>query len=120
MSAPPAQTVDEYIAAFPEPAQLAMTALRALVHEVAPMVTERISYAMPTFDLGGTPLIYFGAWKKHIGVYPVNGRVAAAFADELRGYTMGRGSLQLPLASAMPMELVRKIVAFRMTEVRGA
>jgi uncharacterized protein YdhG (YjbR/CyaY superfamily) len=116
MAATPAKTIDEYIAGFPSEAQTAMRALRALVHEVAPTATERISYAMPTFDVDGKLLISFAAWKKHIGVYPIAGRLAEAFAAELAGYKTGRGSVQLPLAKPMPLALVRRMLGVRMQE----
>ena len=117
MATPAAKSIDEYIAGYPAEAQTAMTALRALVYDVAPAATERISYAMPTFDVGGELLIHFAAWKKHIGLYPVGGRLAEAFAAELAGYKMGRGSVQLPLATPMPLGLVRRMLGFRMQEL---
>lgn len=113
MAPQPAATIDQYIAGFPAETQRILQQLRALVRDVAPDVTERISYAIPTFDLRGSLLIAIAGWKHHIGLYPVNGHVAEALATELAPYRMGRGSVQLPLAKPMPVELVRRIVELR-------
>ena len=113
MAPQPAATIDQYIAGFPAETQRILQQLRALVHEVSPGATERISYAIPTFDLRGSLLIAIAGWKHHIGLYPVTGRVAEALAAELATYKMGRGSVQLPLVKPMPLELVRRIVELR-------
>jgi uncharacterized protein YdhG (YjbR/CyaY superfamily) len=113
-------SVDEYIAALPSTSQAASRQLRALVHDTVPGVTERISYDMPTFDLKGQPMIYFGAWKKHIGFYPATGRVVAHFGEEFAPYKLGPGTIQFPLDEPLPLDLIRRIIAFRATEVRTA
>ena len=113
-------SIDDYIAALPPESQRVAAALRALVHDTVGGVTERISYDMPTFDLKGQPLIYFGAWKKHIGLYPATGRVVAHFSDEFAAYKLGPGTIQFPLNAPMPMELIRRIVAFRASELKLA
>ena len=114
-----ASSIDEYIAGFPPETQKVLEELRALIRATAPNVTEKISYAIPTFDLNGQYLVYFGAWKKHIGLYPITGGVAEAFKEELKPYKSGKGSVQLPLGQPMPMDLIRRIIEFRVKEVTG-
>lgn len=114
------RSIDDYIAALPQESQGVASQLRALVHDTVSGVTERISYNMPTFDLKGQPLIYFGAWKKHIGVYPATGRVVAHFGKEFAPYKVGVGTIQFPLAKPMPMDLIRRIIEFRASELRSA
>ena len=113
-------SIDEYIASLPHESQAVASQLRALVHDTVSGVTERISYDMPTFDLKGQPMIYFGAWKKHIGFYPATGRVVAHFGDEFAPYKLGPGTIQFPLDKPMPVDLIRRIIAFRADEVRTA
>ena len=82
------QTIDEYMANFPAQAQTVMQRLRALIHEIAPEATEKISYGIPTFVLGQN-LVHFAAYKNHIGFYPRFQRRRA-----FRGRTEGLRNLQ--------------------------
>ena len=112
-------SIDEYIAGFPPETQKVLKELRALIKSTAPRVTEKISYAMPTFDLNGHYLVYFAAWKKHVGFYPVNAAIQKKFKEELKAYKSGKGSLQFPLGQPLPKDLIRKIVKLRIAEVTG-
>jgi uncharacterized protein YdhG (YjbR/CyaY superfamily) len=114
------RSIDDYIAALPPESQAPSSQLRALVHDAVSGVTERISYNMPTFDLKGQPLIYFGAWKKHIGLYPATGRVVAHFGKEFAPFKLGPGTIQFPLNAPMPLDLIRRIIEFRASELRSA
>ena len=113
-------SVDDYVASLPSSWQAVAAQLRALIHDTVDGVSERISYDMPTFDLKGQPLIYFGVWKKHIGLYPATGRVVAHFGDEFAPYKLGPGTIQFPLDKPMPMDLIRRIIEFRASELRSA
>lgn len=109
------QTIDEYIAGFPGDVQEILEELRATIKKVAPKAEETISYGMPTFKLNGTYLIYFAAFKNHIGLYPTPGGIEE-FKKELSVYKNGKGSVQFPLDEPMPLGLIRKIVKFRVQE----
>jgi uncharacterized protein YdhG (YjbR/CyaY superfamily) len=112
------QTIDTYIAGFPEDVQAILQQIRRTIHETAPEATEAISYGMPTFKLHGN-LVHFGAFKSHIGFYPVPSGVEA-FKDELAAYKQGKGSVQFPLDKPMPLDLIRRIVEFRVQESKAA
>lgn len=116
---PKISTVDDYIAESPPETQEILEALRALVRETAPGVTESISYDMPTFNLNGHYLAYVAAWKKHVSLYPVTAGVAKTFGDEIKSYQSGKGTLKFPLDKPMPMELIRRVIEFRMEEISG-
>ncbi|PSK95327.1 iron chaperone [Taibaiella chishuiensis] len=106
-------SVSAYIASFPKEAQQAMQHIRALIRAAVPAVTESISYAMPAFRLDGRPLVYFAAYKQHIGFYPAPvGH--ADFAADLAGYKTGKGSVQFPLKRPMPDALILKILQHRL------
>ena len=116
-----ASTIDQYIAEFPPATQKVLAEMRALIRATAPEATETISYAIPTFDMGERHLVHFAGYERHVGFYPTSSGIAA-FEDELRQYKRGRGSLQFPLGQPLPVDLIRRIVEFRVAEEseRGA
>ena len=107
-------TIDDYIAAQPSAVQPILQRIRSIVRDEAPGARETISYRMPAFRLGGV-LLYFAAFKKHIGIYPpVHGD--AALLKALAPYRGGKGNLSFPLARAMPYELIRRVARQRVKE----
>ncbi|TMI45079.1 hypothetical protein E6H19_05745 [Candidatus Bathyarchaeota archaeon] len=117
MSAKKFETIDEYIESFPENVQSVLEKLRATVQEAAPEAVQSISYDMPTFKLNGKRLVYFSAWKNHIGFYSIP-RGNETFRKELSPYEGEKGSLRFPLEKPIPYDLVKKIVTFRMKEIQ--
>jgi uncharacterized protein YdhG (YjbR/CyaY superfamily) len=117
-SAATATSIDDYIAGFPPATRKALEQVRALIRGVAPDATEKISYAIPTFDLNGRHLVHFAGFAKHIGFYPIPSGIEA-FKAELAAYKQGRGSVQFPLDKPMPLDLIRRIVEFRVAENRA-
>lgn len=109
------KTIDEYIAGFPQDVQEILEKVRMTIREAAPDAEETISYQMPTFTLNGRYLIYFAAYKKHIGLYPVP-RGAEEFKEELSAYKGGKGTVRFPLDKPIPFDLISRIVKFRMKE----
>ena len=109
------QSIDEYIATFPEDIQARLDTMRATIKAAAPGAEERISYQMPTFVLNGH-LVYFAAWKNHIGFYPASGGAVEAFKDEISPYVTAKGSVRLPNDKPLPLELISKIVQYRVSE----
>lgn len=106
--------IDEYIQTFPEDVQKKLQEIRQVIRENAPEATEKISYGMPTFYLKGN-LVHFAAYSGHIGFYPVPSGIEE-FEDELKEYKTGKGTLQFPLTQELPLELIRKIIQFRVEE----
>lgn len=110
------ETIDEYIKTFPKDVQTILGKIRKVIGKAAPDAVEGISYGLPAFTLNGKPLVYFGAWKKHIGFYATPaGNVA--FKKELSVYQGAKGSVQFPLDEPMPYDLIEKIAKFRVREV---
>jgi uncharacterized protein YdhG (YjbR/CyaY superfamily) len=91
--------------------------IRTLVLELAPDVAEDLKYGIPTFILHGN-LVHYAAFKKHIGFYPVPSGMEA-FKEELKVYKQGKGSVQFPLDQPLPLDLIRRMVAFRVAENLG-
>lgn len=110
-----AKSIDDYIANFPKEVQLVLEQVRATIKAAAPEAEEAISYAMPTFKLEGKNLVHFAGYKNHIGFYATpTGH--EAFADDLSAYKQGKGSVQFPLDQPMPLDLIARIVAFRVEQ----
>lgn len=109
------KTIDEYISTFPENVQEKLGKIRNIIRNAVPEAKETISYGMPTFNLNGSYLIYFAAWKNHISFYPVPSG-AEGFEDELSPYLSGKGTAKFPLKKPIPYDLVEKIVEYRLKE----
>jgi uncharacterized protein YdhG (YjbR/CyaY superfamily) len=107
-------SIDDYIARCPKDIQETLQKIRATVHEASPEAKETISYQMPAFALGGV-LVYFAAFKDHIGFFPTSSGIAH-FQKELTAYKTSKGTIQFPLDKPIPFDLIRKIVLFRVKE----
>jgi uncharacterized protein YdhG (YjbR/CyaY superfamily) len=103
-------TIDEYIKSFPEETQKILQQLREDLQQMVPEAKQKISYAIPTFMLNGN-LIHFAGYKNHIGLYP-GGKAVEALADDLKNYKTSKGTVQFPIDKPLPMDLIKKIVAF--------
>jgi uncharacterized protein YdhG (YjbR/CyaY superfamily) len=106
--------VDEYIAAFPPGVRAILRKIRATVAAAAPDASEKISYRMPAFAQDGI-LIYYAAFKNHIGVFPpVSGN--PRLERSLSRYTGPKGNLKFPIDEPVPYHLVKRIVALRLRQ----
>ncbi len=108
------KSIDEYISKFPEEVQEKLEGIRGTIREAAPGAKEVISYGMPAFRRNRV-LVYFAAHKAHIGFYPTSSGISN-FREELSGYKQSKGAVQFPLDEDIPLELVRRIVRFRVKE----
>lgn len=112
------QDIDSYISKFPEDIGIILNQIRHCIHKAAPTARETISYNMPSFKQNNKILVYFAAFKNHIGFYALpSGN--KEFQKELSQYKTGKGSIQFPLGSDLPYELIGKIVHFRIREVEN-
>jgi len=109
-------SIDEYIAAFPEQTQKLLEELRSAIKTSAPEVKEKITYQMPTFDLNGRHLVFFSAYKHHIGLYPVPVG-SEAFQKEISQYKSAKSALNFPIDKPLPLKLIRQVVKLRVAEI---
>lgn len=114
MTATTSSKIDDYIARFPPDVQQLLKQVRATIKETAPEAQETIKYAMPAFVLQGD-LVYFAAFKTHIGFYATP-TAHESFQAELSAYKTGKGSVQFPLDQPMPLDLIARMVAFRVQQ----
>jgi uncharacterized protein YdhG (YjbR/CyaY superfamily) len=106
--------IDSYIADFPETTQALLQQIRATIQAAAPEATETINYAIPTFVYHGN-LVHFAGYKQHIGFYPGAAGIEA-FKEEIRQYKWAKGSVQFPLNEPLPLDLVTRIVTYRLAQ----
>lgn len=110
-----AKTVDGYIAKQSKSVQPILKKLRTLIRKTAPKADESISYGLIGYKLNKKPLVYFGAWKNHIGFYATpSGNVA--FKKEIAPYKKAKGSVNFPLDEKIPYALIAKMVTYRVKE----
>jgi uncharacterized protein YdhG (YjbR/CyaY superfamily) len=109
------QSIDQYIAACSPKVRAILRKLRSTIKQAAPPEAEElISYRMPAFRLRGI-LVYFAAFKNHIGMFPPikgDARLEAAVAK----YAGPKGNLKFPLDQPFPYALVTRIVKFRVKQ----
>ena len=109
------KNVDEYINSFPLEIQEILKNFRKLVRENAIEAKEELVYGMVGYKLCGKPLVYFGAFKSHLGFYATpTGH--EQFKEALSIYKQGKGSVQFPFDRPIPYDLVKEIVEFRVEE----
>lgn len=112
-------SIDQYITEAPAEVKQILINIRSLISEKAPEAVSCIAYNMPAFKYHKKPLVYFAAFKNHIGFYALpSGNVA--FQKELTKYKTGKGSIQFPLDQEIPYDLIGQIVEFRVVEMNDA
>ena len=103
------KNIDQYIAGFTQDVQEILEEIRLTVIKAAPDLYETIKYGMPTFTLKGN-LVYFGAFKKHIGFYPPISTGSVEFRKKLDSYEGKNAHSYFPLEKPIPYSLIDKIV----------
>lgn len=107
--------IEKYILQFPEDVQAILHKIRRLINDNAPGAVELMSYGMPGYKTNKKPLVYFAAFKNHIGLYATPA-AHSEFKEELSKYKQGKGSVQFPIDKPMPYELIKRIVKFKVKE----
>jgi uncharacterized protein YdhG (YjbR/CyaY superfamily) len=110
------RTIDDYLAGLPDGPKQILSQLREAVRAAAPGAAEKISYQMPAYDLDGI-LVYFAAFKKHVGFYPTSSGISA-FERELAPYAVSKGTVRFPFDKPLPLKLIARIVKYRVAENR--
>jgi uncharacterized protein YdhG (YjbR/CyaY superfamily) len=108
------RNIGEYIAGFPEEVRAILEKIRMTIRKAAPGAEESISYQMPAFKLKGR-LVYFAAFKAHIGFYPLTTAIKK-FKKELSVYEGSKGTVRFPFTKPIPYALISRIVKFRVKE----
>jgi len=111
------ESVDDYIGTFPPDVQTVLQAVRDTIHAAAPDAQESISYQIPTFSIGGRPVVYLAGWKKHISLYPLP-ELDETLKPQVAPYLSGQGTAKFLLAKPIPLDLIAVLVE-RLVAQRG-
>ena len=111
------KNIDEYFSSVPEEVRHILQQIRETIHKAAPKAEEVISYNIPAFKQNNV-LVYFAAFKDHIGFFPTS-KPIVVFKKELSKYKTSKGTIQFPLNKKIPLGLISKITKFRLREDLG-
>ncbi len=109
-----ARNIAEYISFHPEIVQVQLKKLHQTIKKAAPLAEEMISYQMPAFKFHRA-LVYFAAYKNHIGFYPTGSSITS-FKKELSAYESSKGTVRFPIDKPLPLPLIARMVKFRVKE----
>lgn len=109
-----ANTIEEYIDAHPANIKKLLKQMRSTIRKAAPDAEEAIKYGIPTLIQNGN-LVHFAGYQNHIGFYPAPMGIEA-FKSETAQYEAGKGTLQFPVDKPLPLDLVTRIVRYRVTQ----
>jgi uncharacterized protein YdhG (YjbR/CyaY superfamily) len=106
------KSIDEYLAGVPEPARGTLIKTRAAIKAAAPSeATETISYGMPAFKYKGI-LVWYAAFANHCSLFP-GASIVEAFKDDLKDFSVSKGTIRFPLDKPLPAALVKRLVRAR-------
>ena len=111
--------IDAYLSGLDEPQRKTLQQLRETILGLVPDAEQVISYGMPAFRVDGKVVAGFAAFKHHLSYLPHSGSVVPALGDAVKGYTFTKGSLHFPIDRPLPKDLVGKLIATRLREIRS-
>jgi uncharacterized protein YdhG (YjbR/CyaY superfamily) len=110
------KSIDEYLARIPEPARVTLQKVRADIRSALPPdATEIISYKIPAFRHGEI-ICWFAAFADHCSLFPT-ARIIEMFRDDLKSFTVSKGTIQFPTDKPLPASLIKKMVKARLAQI---
>ncbi|HET7901866.1 MAG TPA: DUF1801 domain-containing protein [Candidatus Nanopelagicales bacterium] len=113
-------SIDDYLAAQPEPQRSTLADLRTTISALLPRAEESIAYGAPAWKVDGTSVAGFAAFAQHCAYLPFSGAVTETLGDALAAYTVTKGSVTFPVDTPLPKAVVKKLVAARLAEISMA
>lgn len=109
--------IDEYLSSLTPAQKIRFERIRAIVLEVAPEAEETFSYGMPTFKYNKRPLLYFGAFKNHMSIFPASSAAVKSMEDKLSQFHTSKGTLQFTEDKPIPDPVIKEIIRKRLAEI---
>ena len=113
-----AETVDDYIAMFPDAVQEILQEIRATIREAVPDAVETISYEIPTFAINNVAVIFFAAFRRHVGVYPMPLK-KPEFSKALKPYASGKATAKFFYNKDIPYDLIAEVAKYLARDARA-
>ena len=111
-----ARTIDQYVEGFTEPGRAMLGELRSLANEVVPDASEAVKWGHAAWvHPSGTILFMIAGYTEHANV-AFTPSTRAAFDADLADFATGKGSVQLPYSRPVPVDLLRRMITFRVRE----
>ena len=108
--AAPPQSVEEYIASFPDDIAERLRRTRAAILAEVPHPEEKMRYGIAAVMLGGRYALHFAGWKQHIGIYPVP-TLPEPLESEVAPLRSGKDSVTFQHSVELPDPLISRITA---------
>ena len=112
-----ADAVEAYLSSVPEAQQGAMREIRAMRRAAAPDAEETVKYGMPTACVGTVSILYYAAWKAHIGLYPIY-RGDAVFETMVAPYRDKTDTLRFSKKQPVPFEVIGRVIDHQLARIR--
>jgi len=109
-------TIDEYLKTKPPELRAVLSQVRRAIGRAIPRATESISYQIPAYRLGTSPVVFFAGWTEHYSVYPASAALVAEFQAELEPYSVSKGTIRFPLDRKVPTALIARLAKFLFSE----
>ncbi len=114
--------VDSYLAALPTDRHEAFRTVRTRIHAAVAGLGETISYKMPAVTRNGDVVLFFAAWKHHIGMYPIP-PLDDPLEARVAPFRAATDTIRLPYRQPIPDGLIEDLTAAIVTrhdeQIRG-
>jgi uncharacterized protein YdhG (YjbR/CyaY superfamily) len=112
--------IDDYLASLEEPQRRALERVRDIALRVAPEATQGKSYGMPALRVAGKPLLGFHLSKQHLSLHPFSPAVVAAVAEDLRDFSLSKGTIRFTPEVSVPEPVLERVVRLRLAEITAS
>lgn len=111
------QTVGDYLNGCTPEQKAMFKKIKKMVHEIVPGATERVSYGIPTFEYKKKYLLYFGAFKNHMSLFPASDDMIEALGESVGKFRSAKGTLRFTHEQPIPDDVIEAIIRFRLANI---